>query len=84
MSVTTMKLQSQVRDELARVASEDYAGVTLSDAVARLLAEHGDARTRHQISAAYAQLMDDAEQWAGYVAELDMWDGVSADRADDR
>jgi hypothetical protein len=34
------------------VAAKDYSGTTLSDALARLLAEHEQARTRREISAA--------------------------------
>lgn len=84
MPVTTMKLHSKVRDRLARVAAEDYAGATLSEAVARLLAEHDEARTRQQISLAYARLKDDPDQWVGYLAEIDEWDGVTGDQADIR
>jgi hypothetical protein len=79
MSVTTIKIQNEVRDSLARVAAEDYSGVSLSDAVGRLLAEHEEARTRREISAAYARLRDDPDEWASYVAELDEWEGVTAD-----
>jgi hypothetical protein len=82
MPVTTMKIQSEVRDRLARVAAEDYPGATLSDALARLLAEHEQARTRREILAAYARLQDDADGWAGYAAEIDEWDGVTADAVD--
>ncbi len=79
MSVTTMKIQTEVRDSLARVAADDFYGVTLSEAVARLVAEHEEARLRRQISAAYARLRDDADGWSAYVTELDEWDGVTAD-----
>lgn len=79
MSVTTMKIQTEVRDSLARVAAEDFHGVTLSDAVARLVAEHEESRLRRQISAAYTRLRNDTSEWAAYVAELDEWDGVTAD-----
>jgi hypothetical protein len=79
MSVTTMKIQSAVRDRLARLAAEDYAGATMSDALAQLIAEHEQDRIRRQIAAGYARLQDDPEQWAGYVGELDEWDGVTAD-----
>lgn len=83
MTVTTMKLQSEVRDRLARVAVEDYAGVSLSDAVGRLLTEHDEMRMRLRISAAYARLREDPAEWADYVSEIDEWDGVTSDSADD-
>jgi hypothetical protein len=79
MTVTTVKIQSEVREHLARVAAEDYPGATLSDAVAQLLAEHEQARLRHRIAAAYARLREDPAEWAAYTEELGEWDGVTAD-----
>ena len=79
MSVTTMKIQSEVRDKLAKLAADDYAGATMSDALAHLIAEHEQERIRRQIATAYARLQDDPKQWAEYVDELDEWDGVTAD-----
>jgi hypothetical protein len=79
MAVTTMKIQTEVRDALVRVATEDFRGVTLSEAVARLVAEHEEAQLRRQISDAYARLREDEGGWTAYVAELDAWDGVTAD-----
>jgi transcriptional regulator with XRE-family HTH domain len=79
VSVTSIKIQADVRDRLARVAADDFPGTTLSEAVDRLLAEHEHARLRRHISAAYARLRADPEQWDGYTAELDEWDAVSAD-----
>jgi hypothetical protein len=79
MPTTTMKIQSELRDRLARIAAEEYPGATLSDVVARLVAEHEQARVRREISAAYGRLQDDPEGWAGYIAELDEWDSVTAD-----
>jgi hypothetical protein len=81
MPVTTMKVQTDVRDRLARVAAEDFPGATLSDALSHVLAEHEQARTRHEIADAYARLRDDPQQWASYVTEADEWDVVSADGA---
>ena len=80
MQITTMKLQSEVRDRLARVAAEDFAGATLSEALARLLAEHEQAQTQRAITAAYARLRQDPDQWASYTSELDEWDAVTTDR----
>jgi len=54
MPVTTMKIQSKLRDRLARIAAEEHSGATLSEVLAHLLAEHQQARTRREISAAYA------------------------------
>jgi hypothetical protein len=82
MPVTTMKVQTEVRDRLARIAAEDYRGATLSDALALLVSEHERARARQEIAAAYARLQADPQAWAGYVAELEEWDGVTADDAE--
>lgn len=79
MTVTTIKIQDKVRDDLARVAARDYPGATLSDAVGRLLAEHDQERLRRSMSAAYAELRGDPDRWASYTAELDEWEGVTAD-----
>ena len=79
MSVTTMKIQSELRDRLVQVATAEYPGATLSDVVAALLTEHEQARTRREITAAYTRLQEDPDAWAGYIAELDEWDAVTAD-----
>lgn len=84
MTVTTMKIQTEVRERLSRVAAEDFSGATLSDAVARLLAEHAENQLRRSISAAYARLQADPDEWASYSAELDEWDSVAADGSGDR
>jgi len=81
MTVTSMKIQAEVRDRLASVAARDFPGATLSDAVAHLLAEHERSQLRRGISAAYARLRERPQEWDAYTAELDEWDGVSADSA---
>jgi hypothetical protein len=84
MTTTSMKIQSEVRDRLARVAAQDFPGATLSDTVAHLLAEHERSQLRRHISAAYARLRESPQEWDAYTAELDEWDGVSADSAERR
>ncbi|HVQ91604.1 MAG TPA: hypothetical protein VMU51_11255 [Mycobacteriales bacterium] len=79
MPATSMKIQSEVRDQLARVAAKEFPGATLSDVLARLLAEHEQARTQREITVAYAHLQEDPAAWADYVSELDEWDAVTAD-----
>ena len=83
MSVTTIKIQGEVRDRLARVASDEFAGATLSETVDRLLVEHEEARLARSIAAAYARLRADPEQWASYTGELDEWDVTAADGLSD-
>ncbi|WP_327075485.1 hypothetical protein OG196_42910 (plasmid) [Kitasatospora purpeofusca] len=75
MTMTTIKVQAEVRDELARLAADDLGGVTLGTALEHLLTEHRKA----QILTAYARLQADPDAWAGYESELDEWDGVAGD-----
>jgi hypothetical protein len=83
MSVTTMKIQNEVRNSLARVVTEDSHGVSPSDACTRLVADHEGARLRREISTAYARLRGEASGWAAYMAELDEWDSVAAGTGED-
>ncbi|WP_329572919.1 hypothetical protein [Kitasatospora sp. NBC_01266] len=75
MTMTTIKVQAGVRDELARLAADDLGGVTLNAALEHLLTEHRKA----QILAAYARLEADPKAWADYQDELDEWDAVAGD-----
>ncbi|MFI6448900.1 hypothetical protein [Kitasatospora sp. NPDC050543] len=75
MTLTTIKVQSDVRDDLARLAADDLGGVTLNAAVAHLITEHRKAA----VLAAYARLQADPEAWADYENELDEWDGAAGD-----
>jgi hypothetical protein len=79
MTTTSIKIQSEVREHLSRVAAEDFPGATLSQTVAELLAEHDRSQLRRHISAAYARLRENPQEWEAYGAELDEWDGVTAD-----
>ncbi|MFJ1708700.1 hypothetical protein [Kitasatospora sp. NPDC088346] len=75
MTMTTIKVQAEVRDELARLAADDLGGVTLNAALEHLLTEHRKA----QILAAYARLEADPAAWAEYEAELTEWDAAAGD-----
>jgi hypothetical protein len=78
MTVTTIKIQSEVRDRLATVAAIEFAGATLSDTVDRLLAEHEDGQLRAEMATAYARLAEDPAGWAAYQAEVAEWDAAGA------
>lgn len=73
MSVTTIKVDSQVRDRLADVARARHTTMRA------LLAGVADQLARDQgwadIFAAYDRLRDDPQEWAEYSAELASWDG---------
>ena len=73
---TTMKLDTELRDELASVASRDYGGVSLADALAALLKEHRHTLMARQVREGYAQLQRDPQAWADYQAELSSLDGL--------
>ena len=75
MAVTTIKVDTEIRDDLARIATDELGGVTLNAALAHLLTEHRKAA----VLAAYARLESDPTAWADYQNELDDWDGVAGD-----
>ena len=75
MTVTTIKVETGVRDDLARVASDDLGGVTLNAALTFLLTEHRKAA----VLAAYARLEADPSGWKDYQSELVEWDGLAGD-----
>ncbi len=78
MTLTTIKVQSGVRDELARLAVDELGGVTLGAALEHLLVEYRKAR----VLGAYAHLRADPEAWAGCQSELSEWDAVAGDALD--
>ncbi|MEN8651031.1 hypothetical protein ABCR94_10405 [Streptomyces sp. 21So2-11] len=73
--MATIRVRTDIRDRLARVATEDLGGVTLDTALEVLLLQHHKA----QILAAYDRLKNDPEAWAAYTAEQDEWDGTAGD-----
>jgi len=73
--MTTIKVECEVRDALARIAADELGGVTLNAALVHLLTEHRKAT----VIAAYAHLAADPQAWADYVNEVAEWDGVSSD-----
>ncbi len=75
MAITSMQLDSALRDELAELAEKDYNGVPLGEAVRRLIREH----KVNQAVEAYERLRADPVEWASYRTELDEWDATSAD-----
>ena len=73
--MTTIKVETRVRDDLARVAADDFGGVTLNAALMYLLTEHRKAA----VLAAYARLESDSSAWEDYESELGEWDGLAGD-----
>ena len=75
MANTTMQLDRELRDELAAIAARDYDGVSLAEALRRLVMEHRFA----QIMTRYEQLRADPDEWASYQAELRLTDNVAGE-----
>lgn len=75
MTMTSMQLDSELRDELAKIAERDFHGVALGEALRRLVKEHKINR----IMLRYDELRADTEEWASYQAELAEWDTTASD-----
>jgi hypothetical protein len=75
MAMTSMQIDSKVRDELARVAESDLGGVSLGEAVRQLIMEHHIAHINHR----YEELRADPEEWASYTAEARLTDNVAGE-----
>jgi hypothetical protein len=75
MAMTSMQIDSMVRDELAAVAESDFCGVPLGEAVRRLVKEHKVSRIMQR----YEELRADPEEWASYQAEARLTDEVAGD-----
>jgi len=75
MAATTMQLDGGLRDELAEVARRDFAGVSLAEALRRLIREH----QINKIMTRYAELQSDPQEWASYRAEVSLTDNTAAD-----
>jgi mRNA interferase MazF len=69
---TSMQVSAAVYDELAAVAAQDFGGVSVSEAIHRLVWEHKIAG----VMARYEELRADPEEWASYQAELREWDAI--------
>ncbi len=70
-----MQLDSALRDELAKLAAQDFHGVPLGEAVNRLIKEHKINRVMRR----YEELSTDAEEWANYQADVAAWDATTGD-----
>lgn len=75
MANTTMQLDRELRDKLAEIAARDYGGVSLAEALRRLVMEHKFA----QVMERYEQLRADPDEWASYQAESRLTDNVAGE-----
>jgi hypothetical protein len=77
--MTSMQIDSGIRDELAAVAESDFHGVPLGEAVKRLVKEHKINRIMQR----YEELRADPQEWASYQAEARLTDDAAGDRLPD-
>ena len=72
---TMIRAELSTRDQLMKVAAEDFGGVSADEALQRLLAEH---RQHKMIAVMNAFREDDPDGWQDYLHEADEWDRASA------
>jgi hypothetical protein len=75
MGMTSMQIDSRVRDELATIAEAEFDGVSLGETVRRLVKEH----KFNQINRRYEELRADPDEWASYQAEARLTDNAAGD-----
>ena len=75
IGMISMQIDGRVRDELAKVAEADFGGVSLGEAVRRLIMEYRFAR----INARYEELRAEPAEWESYQAELRLTDNATGD-----
>jgi hypothetical protein len=74
-----MQIDSALRDELVEIAEHDYAGVSLGEAVRRIVKEHQIDR----IVRRYEALRADPDEWASYRTEAHLTDNSAGDSLPD-
>lgn len=70
-----MQVDSETRDQLAVIAEQDFAGVSLGEALRRLVKEHQINR----IVKRYETLRSDPDEWASYQGEARLTDNAVGD-----
>lgn len=73
--MTTIKVPVPLRDRVAALASEYGEGVSLSEALRRVIEEHEE----NQIIAGFEELRRDPVAWAQERAESAMTDNAASD-----
>lgn len=79
--MTTIKVSTQTRDRLKRLADEDH--LTMDAELAQTLDRAEDARFWAGVRDDYARLQADPKEWAEYISELADWDSTAGDGLDD-
>lgn len=72
---TSIRLDVDTRDQLAEIAEQDFTGVSLGEALNRLVKEH----KIHRIIQRYEELRANPDEWAVYHGEARLTDNVAGD-----
>jgi hypothetical protein len=68
-------MSSGLRDDLVEIAERDFGGVSMGEAVRRLIKEH----KINNIMRRYEELRVDPDEWASYQAEARLTDNTAGD-----
>lgn len=63
-----LRVSDETREEVLRIAREDYGGVSADETIRRLIDEHWESMA---VAAVREFREDDPAGWASYVAEAD-------------
>ncbi len=74
-----LRVSDETREEVLRIAREDYGGVSADETIRRLIDEHWEAMA---VAAVRQYREDDPRGWAEYVAGADRLAGADAPIAD--
>ncbi len=81
MTMTTIKVDTTVRDQFAAVARA--RGVTMAALLRDLASELEERHRWAMIEGAYERLrQEDPQAWAEYLAEINVWDSAAGDPGD--
>lgn len=81
MTMTTIKVDADVRDQFASVARA--RGVSMAALLREVATELEERQRWAIIEASYERLKhEDPQGWTEYLAELDGWDSVTSDPGD--
>ncbi|MBM7788097.1 hypothetical protein [Tenggerimyces flavus] len=74
-----LRVSDETREEVLRIAREDYGGVSADETIRRLIDEHWESMA---VAAVREFREDDPRGWADYLAEADQLAGADAAIAD--
>jgi hypothetical protein len=77
MPTTTVRISQETRERLKEFAKDD--GVTITDAIDRMVERERRRRMWEAANASYAALRADPEAWAEWQSEIALWDSTIAD-----